>query len=171
MSRRRRYKQMQRQRAEVPCCQDFDLQALCHQDFADHFCEARASQAIQRVGGRGVPHSTERFPESELAHAGCSTCASKVFLHEISTALWDKACSEARSVVQLSFLHCGVILSVAVFQAERRISRLTGFARKPSCNTTETRDLELRDPLRVYTCCRLRTAPSKSFAKVSEDKQ
>src|SRR5208337_459277 len=29
----------------------------------------------------------------------------------------------------------GVILSVAVFQAERRISRLTGLARKPNCAT------------------------------------
>ncbi|MFZ1009171.1 MAG: hypothetical protein WAN65_20180, partial [Candidatus Sulfotelmatobacter sp.] len=31
----------------------------------------------------------------------------------------------------------GVILSVAVFQAERRTSRLTGPARKPNCTTTE----------------------------------
>jgi hypothetical protein len=31
----------------------------------------------------------------------------------------------------------GVILSAAVFQAERRISRLTGPARKPNCTTTE----------------------------------
>jgi len=31
----------------------------------------------------------------------------------------------------------GVILSVAVLQAERRISRLTGAARKPNCTTTE----------------------------------
>jgi hypothetical protein len=35
----------------------------------------------------------------------------------------------------------GVILSVAAFQAERRISRLTGPARKPNCTTTEIQNL------------------------------
>jgi hypothetical protein len=30
----------------------------------------------------------------------------------------------------------GVILSVAAFQAERRISRLTGPERQPNCTTT-----------------------------------
>jgi hypothetical protein len=35
----------------------------------------------------------------------------------------------------------GVILSAAAFQAERRISRLTGLARKPNCTTTEIQNL------------------------------
>jgi hypothetical protein len=35
----------------------------------------------------------------------------------------------------------GVILSVAAFQAERRISRLPGPARKPNCTTTEIQNL------------------------------
>jgi hypothetical protein len=35
----------------------------------------------------------------------------------------------------------GVILSAAAFQVERRISRLTGPARKPSCTTTEIQNL------------------------------
>jgi len=39
--------------------------------------------------------------------------------------------------VQFAFIHCGVILSAAVFQAERRISRSTGSARKPNCTTTK----------------------------------
>jgi hypothetical protein len=35
----------------------------------------------------------------------------------------------------------GVILSAAAFQAERRISRLTGPARKPNCTTTKIQHL------------------------------
>jgi hypothetical protein len=35
----------------------------------------------------------------------------------------------------------GVILSAAAFQAERRISRLTGPARKPNYTTTEIKNL------------------------------
>jgi hypothetical protein len=39
--------------------------------------------------------------------------------------------SQISKVVQLGFLRCGVILSVAVFQAKRRISGSAGPARKP----------------------------------------
>ena len=37
-------------------------------------------------------------------------------------------------------LHEFVILSVAVLQAQRRISRLTGLTRKPSCTTAKAKD-------------------------------
>jgi hypothetical protein len=38
-------------------------------------------------------------------------------------------------VVQFGLLPGGVILSQAVFQAERRISRLIGLERQPDCTT------------------------------------
>jgi hypothetical protein len=53
----------------------------------------------------------------------------------------------------------GVILSVAAFQAERRISRLTGPARTPNCTTTEIQNLRKFKTLHLHECRQITTVP------------
>src|SRR5579859_5921999 len=71
---------------QVLCYLDFDLYPQRAQDFAKHFCGTRASQGIQRVGGRGVSPETRDFPKMKQPREWLIRSSLQIFFSPISTA-------------------------------------------------------------------------------------